>query len=111
MIWEGTPVQCKRAWERDQDEGPSKRVKKAQGTERTLAMELQDLLEEVSETNWLLPKLWQTMMEEHQEVRSLVQAVEGVCNEVCGIAWEMEWSELQKKLADVKDDQNSSGED
>ena len=51
MTREGTLVQHKRAWEEDQDEGLSKRVKKVPEIERTPGMKLQNLLEEVSETN------------------------------------------------------------
>ena len=57
MTGEGTPVQYKRAREGDQDEGLSKRARKIPEAEGNLGMVLRDILEEVSETNWLLCQL------------------------------------------------------
>ena len=82
-------MQCERVWEGDQDEGLSKRAKKIPEVEGSLGMGLQDLLEEVLETNWLLCQLWQLAVEECQEVRSLMLAVEDVYREVHRKVWEM----------------------
>ena len=115
MTGEGTPVRHMRVREGDQDGGPSKRVKKAPETEGTPGTELRDLLEEVLETNWLLRQLWQTAVDERQEMHGMAQAVEGVLQEVRSIAQEMERSELQRELEDLRDDQSgyyeTSGKD
>ena len=78
-----------------------KRAKRVQGMNKTSDVELLDLLEEVSETNWLL----------HQ----LRQSVEGFYNEVCRIACGMERVELIQELDDLVDNQGacfeSSAED
>ena len=87
---EGTLVRCKRTQEGDKEEGPSKRAKREQGMEKLSGTEFQGLLEEVSESNWLLCQLW--------------QSVEGFHNNVCKLARGLERAELLQKLGGLVDD-------
>ena len=86
----------KRTWEGDKEEGPSKRAKREQGMEKPLGAEFQGLLEEVSESNWLLHQLW--------------QSVGGFRNDVCKLAWGLERVELLQQLGGLVDNQGDQDE-
>ena len=78
-------------WEEDHGEGPFKRVRVARGPE--LGMELGpqlELLEEVTEANWLLRKIW--------------QSVEGVQHQTWRMAMEAERVEVRRELEELREE-------
>ena len=83
----------KRTREGNKEGGPSKRTKRKQGAEKTPGAEFWGLLEEVSESNWLLHQLW--------------QSVEGFHSEVCGLVWGLERVEFLQELGGLADDQGA----
>ena len=62
-----------------------KKVRRAKELEEDWGMGLQDLLGEVTEANWLLYKLWQSVVDIHQEVHGMAHSVKDIHQEVCGI--------------------------